>query len=66
MSGDMSKKIPNRAVPSVGALMHVSRILTGCDIEQNLKQTYMASSADEVPDRFVILLARLKQIEGQQ
>lgn len=35
-------------------------------IDENLKKVYQAAVEEEVPDRFVALLAKLKEKEAQQ
>ena len=61
----MSKKIVGDKVPSVPKMLRTTRITMARDIEENLKRIYNASLSDEVPDRFLKLLAELKDKEGK-
>ena len=48
------------AKPSRGAKIALAR-----EIEENLKKVYNASLTEEIPDRFLQLLAELKSKEGK-
>ncbi|MDP3649077.1 NepR family anti-sigma factor [Tabrizicola sp.] len=67
MSGDMSKKmVRDPAVKAVSQGPKVSRTEVSRAIEASLKRAYEATLSEAVPDRFLQLLAQLKEKEQKR
>ncbi|QYK41443.1 MAG: hypothetical protein KF887_19110 [Paracoccaceae bacterium] len=60
LSGDISDKAerPNRGARNVATPL-------AREIDENLKRVYQAALSEEVPDRFRLLLAQLREKEGK-
>jgi Anti-sigma factor NepR len=65
VSGDMSDKMENDKTKSAGKPSRSAQIALAREIEENLKRVYNASLTEDVPDRFLKLLAELKSREGK-
>lgn len=63
MSGDMSDKIDRDKGNRTPKPSRSAQIAMAREIEENLKRVYQASLTEEVPDRFLQLLAELKNRE---
>ncbi len=68
MSGNMSEKVnpPVDGHLAKAILSRSARVEVAREIEENLKRVYQASLTEAVPDRFIQLLAQLREKEGQE
>ena len=66
VSGDMTDKFVGDKNNRIAKPSRSARIALAREIEDNLKRVYNASLTEEVPDRFLQLLAELKSREGKQ
>ncbi len=61
----MAKKIDSEQTVHVVKPKRSAQIALAREIEDNLRRVYNATLTEEVPDRFIQLLAQLKDREGK-